>query len=424
MWQAIDRTGLLISPRFERDRMRVAVQQVYNGRRNPRDGCLADARRSVDRPGRCIRASCHRCHPCLRSKGGCDLQVSANRQVSVMPQDWDALVWEHGSPFQTRQFCDTFERHWPASFQPAHVVVRDGDAVTGLAPAYFYESCPRVDYYKASGALSDPLLLSHALVGWYGFPAASTTGALTTTIAELARRARDSEAVCMFAGIDARDTHVIEAVKSAGFAVCRFHTMMVRTLDDTLDRDPLARLRSRYRTSRGAKIRRARAAGVTCRLATAADHPTAIALMTGVLERQGVDADVLSRPLSRGGAGGWSTRSGDAGGRRSRWRRHRREREFPLARPIPDVAGRPSARPVSHALPVRPALSRVRGTRRRTWLRRRSRAGGRRTFRSSSTAFHPCRCSAPSSEARASSTSARHAGSKGSRSVISRSIRS
>jgi hypothetical protein len=214
--------------------------------------------------------------------------------VGQAPGGWEALAWDHGSPFHSQTFCQALERHWPGRLHPMHAVVAADGEVTGVAPAYLYEQCPRVDYYRAAGGtLADPLVLSHALVGWYGYPVARSAAALGTVIQVLADKARQVSAVCMFAGIDARDASLIEALSRAGFSIARFHTLMVRPLDPEADRDPLARLRSRYRNARSASLRRARDSGVSCRPATADDRAAAIELMVGVLRRQGIDQDVL-----------------------------------------------------------------------------------------------------------------------------------
>src|SRR4051794_39010585 len=88
--------------------------------------------------------------------------------------EWDILVGAHGCEFQSSTILRVLESQWQGRQNPMHVTIRNGDnQLTGLVPAYLVESCPRLDYYRrvlSNGQQAEPVLLSHALLGWYGFP--------------------------------------------------------------------------------------------------------------------------------------------------------------------------------------------------------------------------------------------------------------
>jgi hypothetical protein len=177
------------------------------------------------------------------------------------------------SPFHTLEFAALIADTWRESLAPDHVFITGSDG-RALFPAFLYSGCRRLDHYRAAVDADCrpawPILFAHSLVGWYGFPVADTAAAEREAIRTFLARAADCRASALVGGIDERDAGAIARLTQEGFHVAHFHTLMVRALSAS-DVNPLDRLPSRYRRSRGQKLRQAAALGVRAVPATPAD---------------------------------------------------------------------------------------------------------------------------------------------------------
>lgn len=210
--------------------------------------------------------------------------------------DWTYVAQQYGTAFQNFELCRIFEETWPGRYYPHHILLYKEDKPVALAPAYLYESCPRVDYYKRScqeHPISDPIFLSHALIGWYGFPCAANYADKRLVAQRFFTVARQFNAIAMFAGIDARDAASIQALQDEGFVLKHFHTLMIRDLTHAPVDDPTATQPARRRHRLRNLIARAERAGCTIRHATRADHDAIIHLLTGMMEQKRKNADAL-----------------------------------------------------------------------------------------------------------------------------------
>ncbi len=211
-------------------------------------------------------------------------------------QAWKDLIQEHGTAFQTLELCRIFERTWPGRYQAQHIVLAREHTPRAVIPAYLYETCPRVDYYKRAcpeQLIDDPLLLSHALVGWYGFPVATDRESKRLALREFVRAAQNAHAIAMFAGIDARDVSSIQALRDERFVLQRFHTLMVRDIAFAPPDDPTAAHPPRRRSHLRKMIYRAERAGCRVRLAQAGDRDSIVSLIASMMQEKGLHADVL-----------------------------------------------------------------------------------------------------------------------------------
>src|SRR5262245_32373552 len=209
--------------------------------------------------------------------------------------NWQSAAVAAQSPFHTRELCAVVERAWPGEHTAYHV---EQSTASGYAviPAFLYKSCPRIDYYRnvigADFAPDWPILVSHCLVGWYGFPLAFDMQSALGAFKEFSRRAMYFNATAMFAGVDERQTLTLKDLAEEGYHIGHFHTLMVRALSHA-DEDPVAALPPRYRRSRGQKLRQAASRGVSTRFATTSDSEAIIGLLTRGLQTKGMPANWL-----------------------------------------------------------------------------------------------------------------------------------
>jgi hypothetical protein len=213
--------------------------------------------------------------------------------------EWDELALRHGSPFHASWFLRAIARAWPGTREARHVLVRGADGAA-LAPAYLYRSCPRLDYYRpaTSPPLAAPILMSHALVGWYGGVAGTGESARAAVVEELLVEAGRSRAIALVAGVDARDDAQVALLHRFGFSVERWHTLMVRGLAG-LPADPTDALTQRQRSRVRNTLSQARRAGTGVRTSRLDDVETIVELVTGRSRHQPFDDDLLPAELLR-----------------------------------------------------------------------------------------------------------------------------
>jgi Acetyltransferase (GNAT) domain len=216
---------------------------------------------------------------------------------------WNALAVSAGSPFHTVEFVALVTRFWPGEQESRHVVLGESGAVEAIVPAFLVGSCPRLDYYraKATPPFSGTLLLSHALVGWYGFPLVRTPERLPAAIRAFAERAADEgAAAALFGGIDSRDARLVTSLAEQGFVTGRATTLMIRGLEPEDAEDPTRRLKRSHRHVARNQLAQARRAGVRIRSGTPADAERVLQLVDALLDASGVPRAAMPNALVAG----------------------------------------------------------------------------------------------------------------------------
>lgn len=234
--------------------------------------------------------------------GSMPATVSVGTIASGDEMAWNRLVRQFGSGFQTVGFCRAFELHWSGRSWPRHVTVREGDELTAVIPAYLYGSCNRVDFYRRccpGYEIHDPILMSHAMVAWYGYPVAANRGARELVVRAFARAAAQDGAIAMFAGIDGRDEDTLRVLREQGFAIGRIQTLMRRDVRSTDAEDPTVVLPGKSRSRIRNQLSLARRSGVTVRLATSRDYPIAADMVTSILRQLGTPVEALPTAFVR-----------------------------------------------------------------------------------------------------------------------------
>jgi len=210
---------------------------------------------------------------------------------------WNHLIYQAGTGFQSFEWCQAFTRSWQGIFTPEHIAICVDDQVVAAIPAYQHEQCSPVDYYRRAiptNVITDPILLSHAFAGWYGFPVAAYPDALEQLMSAFIRRAAQLGALAWFAGIDERDQKLHTLLRNRGFELRPFHTVMIRSLDAATTTHGLEMLANNRRKQIRKAIRHAEQAGTTTRLATSADNPAIMALIDCCMRQKDVLPDVIS----------------------------------------------------------------------------------------------------------------------------------
>ncbi len=210
---------------------------------------------------------------------------------------WDELVTHHGSAFQYASVLQALESSTKGRFAPRHFMLSaDGQLMAGI-PAYLYDSCPRLDYYKRAnmGAhIQDRILLSHHLIGWYGEPIARDESSMRQVVRAFSEEAEKEEAIAFFAGIDQRNEQTIRVLREEGYEIQRFQTIVVRSLEG-IERDPTAALSHKRRGRVRNHLKHAYKNGARVRDAFVEDYDLIVKMIMGILEEDGVAPDVLPR---------------------------------------------------------------------------------------------------------------------------------
>jgi Acetyltransferase (GNAT) domain len=213
---------------------------------------------------------------------------------------WNALAVSAGSPFHTVEFVSLVTRFWPGDQESRHVVLGEAGAVDAIVPAFLVGSCPRLDYYRAkvTPSFSGTVLLSHALVGWYGFPLVRTPDLLPAAIEAFAERAADERAAAaLFGGIDGRDATLLAGLADEGFVVGRATTLMTRALEPEDAEDPTRRLKRSHRHVARNQLAQARRAGVRIRSGTSDDAEGVPELVGALLDSSDVPRAAMPNAL-------------------------------------------------------------------------------------------------------------------------------
>lgn len=209
---------------------------------------------------------------------------------------WDTFISKYGSVFQCSAFCQVVENAQLGVYFPRHLVLRRNGAIIAIVPAYLYTSCPRLDYYRVKGLqnlLHVPILLSHSLIGWRGYPVAANQEDKELAIQHFYEMATEESALAMFIGIDERDTSSIHALQKQQFALATFHTSMVRDLSIISGEDPTAYLPYKYKHQVRNLLNRAQKAGTGTRLAGPEDTKAVVQLIMNTWLEKGISPDVL-----------------------------------------------------------------------------------------------------------------------------------
>lgn len=222
---------------------------------------------------------------------------TAGRLSGELAALWDELmVQASASPFQSSGFCNLLDDAWPGSRDSRHIVIRSEDKLIAAVPAYLYGTCARLDYYRKSlgpDPFADPILLSHSLVGWHGYPVASRCRDRDLAIERFVAEAGREDAVAMFAGIPAHHQDLVDSLGRFGFELAVFHTAMVRDLTSFCGEDSTKGLPRKKRARVRNDLARARRAGTRIRPATVADRPAIVQLLACVLERKNTPQEVM-----------------------------------------------------------------------------------------------------------------------------------
>ncbi|WP_170006021.1 GNAT family N-acetyltransferase [Bacillus fonticola] len=211
-----------------------------------------------------------------------------------LKSSWDKVVWDKGHPFQSFSMLKLFEDNWKGDFVPYHIYYEDSENKS-LIPLYFYKNCPRLDYYKnKAGGFRHNIIMSHALVGWYGTPVYSSFKALKKSLSQAYELARDKNSALFFAGIDVRNIDLVNFLKKEGFKLCEFHSITVRNLQN-IDGDPTKYLSKKRRGRVRSCINKAILSGVTLDSYKKIYRSKVTELIHNILIEDGVDSDVLPK---------------------------------------------------------------------------------------------------------------------------------
>lgn len=228
--------------------------------------------------------------------------------AASLSSQWDALVGEYGTPFHSSAFLRAFEAAGPGVHSAAHVEHFDGELVAGL-PAYLYEYCPRLQYYQRQVGVqlsSQKLLVSHTLIGWFGYPLGAQASHRIEAIRRLQERGAQLGVTVLFSGIDQRDTATLVLLRECGFLAFRYQDLMVRELRPENRADPAASLPARRRHKVRQHLSRSQEQGIVVTTDDPRDPEDAIRLVLTVVAEKGASRDMLTEQFLREVIGpGW-----------------------------------------------------------------------------------------------------------------------
>jgi hypothetical protein len=209
-------------------------------------------------------------------------------------EEWDSLIENFGNGFQKSSLIKVFQEHWMGVFEPKHISISHDNKLVAAVPAYLYESCPRLDYYKSqvSDKFRERILLSQDLLGWYGQPAAENQTLSKLAVEQFCKVAAVNQAVAMFSGIDGREKSLLKTLKDLGFHLSLFHTLMVRDVGTNIS-DPTCDLPKRKRNRVRNHINNALKAGVTYREMKKEELNSISEMIVRIIREDKVSEDVL-----------------------------------------------------------------------------------------------------------------------------------
>ncbi|MDR6224745.1 GNAT family N-acetyltransferase [Desmospora profundinema] len=214
----------------------------------------------------------------------------------INADEWNGFVQKVGTPFHSKNFMEALDIGWEGTRYNRHVILGE-NGISAVIPAYLYETCPRLDYYRhaVSPPLKDPVILSHNFVSYYGYPLAISDMSRKKVIRQFIHNAKMESAIAMMGGIDSRDEKLTADLKSNGFHLGWFHTLMIRDLTGVNKEDPTTALphKNRHRVRNSLSL--ARRAGLKVRLADQEEYRQAADLIMDTVIRLGMDPEVLPR---------------------------------------------------------------------------------------------------------------------------------
>lgn len=210
--------------------------------------------------------------------------------------EWDALVSELGSPFQTSSFLRVFDKTWAGTRSPCHCLSIQNDRLVGAIPAYIYGDCSTLRQLRGTWetlGCGDSLLMSHAFVAWTGHPLAHRAS-LQASVDHFSRVADALGCVAFFSAIDARQAETLDALRRGGYFVRQVSTLMVQDLRPLhAGGDVTTRLGHRARARVRNELERARSEGLHIRLGRVEDRLNIVALMRRCHDEMGLPPDHL-----------------------------------------------------------------------------------------------------------------------------------
>jgi Acetyltransferase (GNAT) domain len=216
-------------------------------------------------------------------------------------EGWDSLVDKFGSGFQKSSLINVFQENWKGVFEPMHISLRQDNKIIAAIPAYLYDSCPRLDYYrsKVSPVFEERILLSQDLLGWYGYPVAENETVSKIAMKEFCKVAEDHNAVAMLSGIDGRDKSLIKSLKDMGFYISLFHTLMVRGVNGNVI-DPTSDLPKRKRNRVRNHINNSLKAGISYSEMKREELSIVSELIVRIIREDRVSEEVLPKGVVEG----------------------------------------------------------------------------------------------------------------------------
>jgi predicted N-acyltransferase len=222
-------------------------------------------------------------------------KVDAGNWTKLEDSEWDSLVEAHGSPFQNSALLHAVTASWPGVGRACHVRLYEGGTLKAGLPLYVLDACPRLDYYRRALPIpfEDPLLVSHALVGWEGFPVAVDLKTLDHLLTAVDGVVEDDDSTVFLTGIPERKKELLDVLQARGYHVNRFHTTMLQTVGPMHAEEQMGYLHGRHRKRIRHALSKCRRAGIRHEICQNVDVKRILGVFARQMASLGVAPDVL-----------------------------------------------------------------------------------------------------------------------------------